>query len=180
MRTFVAIELSNDVVIESIKNQQNKLDLKAKPVAVKNLHFTLQFLGEVSEEIVEKISSELKKIEFPNFDLTLKGIGAFPNLKNPRVIWVGTDKVGGDCLVELSKKVGSVLEPFGLIPDKPFKPHITIFRIKKREESIRRKLEGRKGIGFGIQKVSSIKLKKSQLTPEGPIYFDLVEVKGTN
>ena len=180
MRTFVAIELSNDVVIESIKNLQNELDLQAKPVAVKNLHFTLQFLGEISEEIVEKISSALKKIEFSNFDVTLKGIGAFPNPKNPRVIWVGTDKIGGDWLVDLSKKVGSILKPFGLIPDKPFKPHITIFRIKKREEDIRRKLEERKEIEFGIQKVSSIKLKKSQLTPEGPIYSDLVEVKGTN
>ena len=180
MRTFVAIELSNEVIIESIKNQQTELDLKAKPVAVKNLHFTLQFLGEVSEEIMEKVSSALKKIEFASFELTLKGIGAFPNPKNPRVIWVGTDKIGGDCLVELSKKVGIALESFGLKPDKPFKPHITIFRIKRREEDIRRKLEESKDVEFGIQKVSSIKLRKSQLTPDGPIYSDLVEVKGVN
>ena len=178
MRTFVAIELSNDAVIDSIKNLQNELCLEAKPVATENLHFTLQFLGEVSEEKLEKISSALEKIEFSSFNLTLKTIGAFPNPKNPKVVWIGTDKIGGDCLVELSKKVGSVLEPLDLIPDKPFKPHITIFRIKKREEGIRRKLEERKNSEFGIQKITSIKLKKSQLTPEGPIYSDLVEVKG--
>ena len=180
MRTFVAIELSNNEVIDSIKNLQKELSLEAKPVATKNLHFTLQFLGEVSEEIVEKVSSALKMIEFSSFDLTLKGVGAFPNPKNPRVVWVGTDKIGGACLVELSKKVRSVLDPLGLVPDKPFKPHITIFRIKKREEGIRRKLEEKKEIEFGIQKVGSIKLKKSQLTPDGPIYSDLVEVKGAN
>ena len=180
MRTFVAVELSNNAIVDSIKNLQNEMDLDAKPVTAKNLHFTLQFLGEISEEIVEKISSMLKKIEFSSFDLTLKGIGAFPNPKNPRVVWIGTDKIGGDYLVELSKKVGSTLEPFGLIPDKPFKPHITIFRIKKRKEDIRRKLEGIKDIEFGIQKVSSIKLKKSQLTPDGPVYSDLLEVKGAN
>ena len=118
--------------------------------------------------------------KFASFELTLKGIGAFPNPKNPRVIWVGTDKIGGDCLVELSKKVGIALESFGLKPDKPFKPHITIFRIKRREEDIRRKLEESKDVEFGIQKVSSIKLRKSQLTPDGPIYSDLVEVKGVN
>ena len=180
MRTFVAIEISNDTILDSIEKLQKDINIDAKPVAAKNLHFTLQFLGEISDELARKVSSSLKKIEFSSFNLTLKGIGAFPTPKNPRVVWIGTDKQGGDLLIELSKKVGNVLEPLGLVSDKPFKPHITIFRIKKRKEDIRRKLEERKEIEFGSQRVSSIKLKKSQLTPNGPIYSDLEEVKGVN
>ena len=180
MRSFVAVEISNDIILESIEKLQTNININGKPIAAKNLHFTLQFLGEISEEIAEKVSSALKKIEFSSFDLILKGIGAFPNPKNPRVVWIGTDKKGGDLLIELSRKVGAVLEPLGLVSDKPFKPHITIFRIKKRKGDIRTKLEERKEIEFGVQRVSSIKLKKSQLMPDGPIYSDLVEVEGVN
>ena len=180
MRSFVAVEISNHTILESIKKLQDNIDMDARPVAAKNLHFTLQFLGEISEEIAGKVSAALKKIEFSSFDLTLKGIGAFPNPKNPRVVWIGTDKKGGDLLIDLSKKVGATLEPLGLISDKPFKPHLTIFRIKKRKQDIRAKLEGRKDTEFGIQRISSIKLKKSQLAPDGPIYSDLMEVKGAN
>ena len=178
MRTFVAVEISNETILHSIKKLQADINIDAKPVGTKNLHFTLQFLGEISEELTGKVSSALKKIEFSSFDLTLRGIGAFPNPKNPRVIWVGTDKKGGDILIGLSKKVREVLEPLGQIPDKPFAPHITIFRIKKRKSNMRAKLEGKKDIEFGIQRISSIKLKKSQLTPNGPIYSDLEEVVG--
>ena len=180
MRTFVAIEISNDTIVDSIEKLQTDIDIDAKPVAPKNLHFTLQFLGEISEDLVRKVSSSLKKIEFSSFNLTLRGVGAFPNPKNPRVVWIGTDKEGGDLLIELSKKVREVLEPLGLVSDKPFKPHITIFRIKKRKEDIRRKLEERKDIKFGNQRITSFKLKKSQLTPNGPIYSDLEEVEGVN
>ena len=179
MRSFVAVEISNGIILESIEKLQTDISIDAKPVAAKNLHFTLQFLGEISEELAGKVSSALKQIEFSSFDLTLKGIGAFPNPKNPRVVWIGTDEKGGDLLIELSKKVGAVLEPLGLVSDKPFKPHITIFRIKRRKGDIRAKLEERKEIEFGIQRVNSIKLKKSQLLPDGPVYSDLMEVEGT-
>ena len=62
----------------------------------------------------------------------MKEIGAFPKLKFPRVIWIGTDENGGNMLIQLSKKVEKVLEPLGFCSDKPFKPHITVFRIKKK------------------------------------------------
>ena len=180
MRTFVAVEISDDNTLKSIEKAQLDIEINAKPVAAKNLHFTLQFLGEISEERAEKISSALRKIEFSSFDLTLRGIDSFPNPKNPRVVWIGTDKRGGDLLIELSKKVEGALKPLGLLSDKPFKPHITIFRIKKRKEDIRKQLEERNNIDFGIQRVSSIKLKKSQLTPNGPVYSDLEEFEAIN
>ena len=177
MRVFVAIEISNKEVINSIKKIQDKINFDAKPVETKNFHFTLQFLGEISEEIKHKIIQALHTIEFSSFSITLKGVGAFPKLKFPRVIWIGTDENGGNMLIQLSKKVEKVMEPLGFFSDKPFKPHITIFRIKKKIGDITNELESQKVVDFGIQEISSIKLKKSELTSSGPIYSDLMEVQ---
>ena len=176
MRTFVAIEISNNDVKKSIKHFQSNLKINAKPVNLEQLHFTLQFLGEVSEEQVQNIMKSLKTIKFSEFVVNLKGIGAFPKPKFPRVIWIGTDEEGGRNLIELAKKVEIVLKPLGLVSDKPFKPHITIFRIKKKIGDITEELNEQKIMDFGIQEISSIKLKKSELTSQGPIYSDLEEV----
>ncbi|MBC8516182.1 MAG: RNA 2',3'-cyclic phosphodiesterase [Nitrosopumilus sp.] len=176
MRIFVAIEITNNDITNSIKKFQEKVNIDGKPVELQNLHFTLQFLGEISEEITEKIIQSLKTIEFSSFDVNLKGIGAFPKPKFPRVIWVGADEIGGNMLIQLSKKVEKVLEPLGFFSDKPFKPHITVFRIKKKIGDISGELKNHKMENFGIQKVSNFKLKKSMLTANGPIYSDLVEV----
>ena len=177
MRTFVAIEISNIDVINSIKKIQSKININMKPVEPRNLHFTLQFLGEVSEDTSQKIIEALSTVEFLSFDVSLRGIGAFPKAKFPRVIWVGTDSKGGNMLIELSKKIEKVLEPLGFISDKPFKPHITIFRIKKKIGDITKELDNEKNTDFGVQQVTNIKFKKSELTPSGPIYSDLKEIK---
>ncbi len=66
--------------------------------------------------------------------VNFKGIGVFPKLKFPRVIWIGTDENGGNLLVELAKKIENALTPLGFSVDKPFKPHITVFRIKNKLE----------------------------------------------
>ncbi|MFB5631737.1 MAG: RNA 2',3'-cyclic phosphodiesterase [Nitrosopumilus sp.] len=176
MRTFVAIEISENDVKKSIKDFQNKLQINAKPINSDQLHFTLQFLGEITEEQIQKVIESLQTIEFSEFTINLKGVGAFPKPKFPRVIWVGTDEEGGKNLIELAKKVENVLKPLGLISDKPFKPHITIFRIKKKIGDITEDLNKQRVTDFGMQKIFSIKLKKSELTPEGPIYSDLEEV----
>jgi RNA 2',3'-cyclic 3'-phosphodiesterase len=176
MRTFVAIEISNNDVVNSIERLQKRICINAKAIESRNLHFTLQFLGEVSENILQKIKQALSTIEFSSFNVNLIGIGAFPKPKSPRVIWIGTDTDGGNLLIELSQKVNKVLEPLGLISDKAFKPHITVFRIKKKVRDMTKELESQGMADFGTQKISSIKLKKSELTPNGPIYSDLIEV----
>ena len=176
MRVFVSIEISNNEVINSIKNFQKIIKIDAKPTELKNLHFTLQFLGEVSEQIIDKIIQSLNTIEFSKFDISLKGIGAFPKLKSPKIIWIGTDEKSGGEMIELSKKVEKALEPLGFSSEKPFKPHITVFRIKKKVSDITKELEDYKTMDFGIQEITSIKLKKSELTPNGPIYSDLEEI----
>ncbi len=67
MRTFVAIEVSDQTVLNSIQKVQSELNIKSKPVELRNMHFTVQFLGEVSEEMVGKISDALNSLEFSPF-----------------------------------------------------------------------------------------------------------------
>jgi len=176
MRTFVAIEITNNETINSIKKFQDSIKIDAKPVESNNFHFTLQFLGEITEEVSKKIIKALNLIEFTSFSVNLKGVGVFPRPESPRIIWIGTDENGGNMLIELSKKVEKVLKPLGFSSNKPFKPHITIFRIKKKIGNITNELKNRKMVDFGIQEIINIKLKKSKLTSKGPIYLDLVEI----
>jgi len=177
MRSFVAIEISNNEIINSIRKFQDGIKIDAKPIESNNFHFTLQFLGEITEEVSEKIIQALNSIEFSSFSVNLKGVGVFPKPEFPRVVWIGTDENGGNMLIELSKRVEKVLKPLGFSSDKPFKPHITVFRIKKKIGNITNELKNKKMIDFGIQEITSIKLKKSELTSKGPIYSDLAEIK---
>jgi len=177
MRTFVAIEVNNKDVLNSIHKIRAELNIKAKPVELHNMHFTVQFLGEVSEEMVRKISSELSSLEFTPFSVSFTGIGVFPKPSSPRVIWIGTNE-GADELEKLAEMIRMKLSLLGFQPDKKFKPHVTIFRVKNKIEGISDKLEKFSSYSFGKQMIYEIKLKKSELTPEGPIYTDVLVVKG--
>jgi len=177
MRTFVAIEVNNKDVLNSIHKIQTELNIKAKPVELHNMHFTVQFLGEVSEEMIGKISDALNSIEFSAFSITFGSIGVFPKPNSPRVIWIGvTDGINE--LEKLAEMIRSKLSHIGFSPDKKFKPHVTIFRVKNKIEDLSSKLEKFSSCSFGKQLVSEIKLKKSVLSYQGPIYTDLLVVKG--
>ena len=177
MRTFIAIEVNDQDVLNSIHKIQTELNIKAKPVELHNMHFTVQFLGEISEEMLRKISDVLNGIEFSTFSVTFTSIGAFPKPNSPRVIWVGVND-GVNKLEKLAETIRSKLSDVGFSPDKKFKPHVTIFRVKNRIEDLPTKLEKFSSYSFGKQEISEIKLKKSELTPNGPIYTDLLVVKG--
>ena len=178
MRVFVAIEISSDKIIDSISKFQSEININAKSIEPHNLHFTLQFLGEISKDMLDNVSRALDSVKFSKFSVNLKNIGVFPTQKFPRIIWVGTDENGGKLLVELAKKVENALTPLGFTVDKPFKPHITVFRIKNKIGDISKEMDKFKLIDFGIQQISGFKLKQSILSSKGPTYTDLMEVKG--
>lgn len=173
MRSFVAIEIIDKQIIDSIKNIQSEFSINAKPVEIENIHFTLQFLGEISEDKLKQVKGALSRISFESFDVTFTSMGAFPKAKFPRVIWVGVDENSRKNLIELAKKIANSLSPLGFSSDKPFAPHVTIFRIKNKPDDITEELKRYKDVHFGIQSVKNFKLKKSELTPSGPIYSDL-------
>ena len=178
MRLFVAIEIDDGQIIQKIKSMQESFPFKAKPVRIDQIHFTLQFLGEINLDQIEQVKKALKMVDFPKFDLTIINSGAFPNSRNPRVVWLGVDKDGGEKISNLAGSVNQALSTINLMSDKPFNPHLTIFRIKTRIGDITNELLKFKGVEFGKQMVSQIVLKKSELTQSGPEYTNLGTVSG--
>ena len=176
MRTFVAIEVDDKDILQKIRSVQESTSFKASPIRIDQIHFTLQFLGEIDEEKCEKVKDMLRTITFSQFNLSLKGIGGFPNLKNPRVIWIGADKKGAEKLIEIAEEIELVLTPLGFEKDKKFKPHLTVLRVKHKVGDISLQMKEYEAIEFGTQVISKIKLKRSVLSPKGPEYSDLLVV----
>jgi len=176
MRVFIAIEISEAEILKKIQSFQEGLEINAKPTKINQIHFTLQFLGEIDEVQCEKVKELLRTITFSKFDLSLKGVGGFPNFKNPRVIWIGTDKEGAEKLVEISNKIGTELTSLGFEKNKKFKPHLTVFRIKHSIDDISLQINEWKTVEFGTQIITKIKLKRSILSPKGPEYSDLLVI----
>ena len=137
------------------------------------MHFTLLFLGEVSEETISSIKEALGTISFKKFEVEFTHVGAFPNSRSPRVIWIGVDDKSSRQLVDLALQVEKKLAPLGFRPDKPFRPHLTIFRVKNRIDDISGTIERFKKVDLGKYTMTELKLKQSVLTPSGPVYSDL-------
>ncbi len=176
MRVFIAVEISNKEILEKIQTFQKNVKINAKPTRVDQIHFTLQFLGEIDDAKCQQVKDLLNEISFTQFQVLLKNVGGFPNLKNPRVIWIGIEKDGERKLTDLANEIGTKLTTIGFEKDKKFKPHLTVFRVKKRIDNVSSIMRDFEAMEFGIETISKIKLKKSVLSPKGPEYSDLLEV----
>ena len=176
MRVFVAIEISKGEVLKKIQTFQKDVQIDAKPTKIDQIHFTLEFLGEIDQVKCKQVKNIIKKVSFSSFDISLRGVGGFPNLKNPHVIWIGIDDNGAKKLISIANEIGMKLTELGFENEKKFKPHLTIFRVKKKINDISVMMKEYQNIEFGIQIVSKIKVKRSVLSPNGPEYSDLLEV----
>ena len=178
MRVFIAVEISDEKILNKIQTFQKNLEINAKPTKINQIHFTLQFLGEIDDEKCEKVKDLLRTITFSQFNLSLKEVGGFPNLKNPRIIWIGTDKKGAEKLIKITNEIEMKLTSLGFEKNKKFKPHLTIFRVKHKIDDISLQMKEYETIEFGTQIITKIKLKRSILSPKGPEYSDLLEING--
>jgi len=176
MRVFVAIEISKEEILKKIQTFQKNIGIDAKPTKIDQIHFTLEFLGEIDQVKYDQVKDVMEKISFSSFDISLKGVGVFPNLKNPRVIWIGIDKNGAEKLIFIANEVGIKLTTLGFEKEKKFKPHLTVFRVKKKINDISTIMKEYETVEFGVQTISKIKVKRSVLSPKGPEYSDLLEV----
>lgn len=180
IRAFVAVDVQDQRILEVVRRVQEDLSryVKAKFVELENFHFTLKFLGEISEEAVDEVYSVMKELDFKPFELELRGVGCFPNVRRVNVIWVGT-REGGEVLTSLANDLEKKLRRLGFEPEqRPFTPHATIARVKyvQSRDGLISALEKMKDLEIGRMTVDSIKLKKSQLTARGPIYTTLRSV----
>lgn len=180
IRSFLAFDIDNESILKRMTDVQNLLantraDLKL--VEPKNIHVTLRFLGDITPPMIERIFEEMKKVQFIPFDVKIHGVGAFPNARYPRVLWAGITQ-GADQLRSVFEQLEPRLRGLGFAPDsKGFSPHLTIARVR----SGRNKAELAKFIGdnadyeFGVLRAECLRLKRSDLTPRGPVYSTLKE-----
>ncbi|MFQ5999546.1 MAG: RNA 2',3'-cyclic phosphodiesterase [Candidatus Bathyarchaeia archaeon] len=184
IRSFIAFDVNSELVLRRLSEVQGTLvntgaDLKL--VKPQNIHVTMRFLGNITPHMVDLIHEEMKKISFTPFDIELRGLGAFPSLRYARVVWAGIRK-GADELKNIFNQLEPRLRRLGFKPDsKGFSPHLTIARVKtgRHKAELIRCVEGMEDYEFGIIKADYLKLKKSVLTPKGPIYTTLREVRGS-
>ncbi len=181
IRTFIAIELP-EKIISSIGNVQERMSshgFKIRWVRQENIHLTLKFLGNIKETDIEKVKNVIFQSvgEYSQIPLKAKGVGVFPGIKRPRVIWIG---ISGriNPLFELQKKLEEDLEEIGFPKEgRSFKAHLTIGRVKNRMDP--RKLGDtlKEFSGFESEEfvADRIILFKSDLKPAGAVYTKLVE-----
>lgn len=174
MRAFVAVDITDTEALGLIRTLQGGLGAGCRPVRPENLHFTLQFLGDIPQDMAGEAMEALQGVEFGGFDVELCGIGAFPSTRRPRTVWVGAGS-GGRELAELASRVREALSPLG-VKARRFSPHLTILRVKKSGRDMTGELDAARERRFGVQHVSGFKLKQSVLGPSGPDYTDLCEV----
>jgi len=177
VRAFVALELSQDIrdrltlAQETIRNCEAHLTF----VDPKNIHITVKFLGEVEQEKLEKVMDAIRAVTFSSFPIEA-GIVTVNNPKRPHTVWCAIDDAGmGERLFYC---IENALAPLGFEREtRYFTPHATIARVKSPHPSLFSALNNLKDRSYGSCTIFGIKLKKSTLLSQGPVYEDLLEVK---
>ncbi|MCZ7400382.1 MAG: RNA 2',3'-cyclic phosphodiesterase [Candidatus Methanoperedens sp.] len=174
LRSFIAVELPERLVpeIEKIESVLNTPGIRL--VEPKQVHITLKFLGDIQENDVETIASALSQVNCKPFEARIKGVGVFPKPAYIKVIWLGAE---GN-FDALHDEVERVLTPFKFEKDHQFSPHATLARVKQLRDkaALFEKLKQLENTDLGMINVGAISLKKSTLTPQGPIYETLREI----
>ena len=186
IRCFVCVEVMNQHNISEISSILEYISEfnGIRPVKLNQLHLTLKFLGDVSEEKIPLITQELKQITQEKITLDFSHLGFFPNDRRPRVMWIGLSE-GKQQLSLLAKEIDNRLSTLGFPREKrKFSPHLTLGRLKNygkyklKTEDIKKITHYANNFGdFNgeVEDVGFFLLKKSTLTPQGAIYENLFE-----
>jgi len=168
IRTFISIDLPNNVQREIKKIQNSLPGFEGKLTELENLHLTLKFLGEIEEKRVEEVKNRLKEIKLQSFESEVDEIGIF-SPKFVKIVWVHLTNCNRPQKL-IDEKLEGLFEK-----EERFMSHVTIARVKflKNKNYFLGELDKVK-IPSGLKfKVDNFMLKKSTLTPDGPVYETL-------
>ena len=187
VRTFIAIELTAEA-LRALGQVQEKLRRSpggqaGRWVRAEGIHLTLKFLGDVPEEKLPQVYQAVEQAcqGHQPFEVAFGGLGGFPNLRRPRVIWVGVEEESGQ-LQSLQRDVEQALERKGFPRERrPFRPHLTLARVRKGASPSEAAALGRSvaqaQVGtLGRMQVKEVSVMRSELTPEGALYSELYKV----
>ena len=179
MRTFIAIELSQAVqqALAAVQQKLRPLISFARWTRPDGTHLTLKFLGEAQKDQIDRIKSELDRIapDFAPIELALNGVGAFPRLAAPRVLWVGMQQI--EAVKRLQADIESAISPLGFPSEKrDFKPHLTLARLEGNNwpPDLRQQFLDCASIISGVTwKADRVILFRSELLKGGAVYTPL-------
>lgn len=173
MRLFVAIPIGDDIreALGRFRTELSGRDETVRWVASHLLHITLKFLGETSEGDVAGIQTALETVRCQPFDITVCGLGFFPNERAARVFWAGLE---AEPLPSLVDAVEASLRPLGVPAEpRPFRPHLTIARSRQdrpMSRAFQTATEGARGRVWGRFRAEEFSLYRSELQSTGPRY----------
>jgi 2'-5' RNA ligase len=178
-RGFIAIDIKATPQITMFEKEITKTGADVKLVEPGNIHITVKFLGDTDENYIDAIEQSIKEsvLVVKPFPITLEGTGVFPNQSYIKVIWIGITDDGK--IETIARAIDEKLETFGFKKEnRGFSPHLTVGRVKtaRNKDQLLKVIGNYKTVEFTIQNIQSITLKKSELTPKGPIYTTLREV----
>ena len=187
LRTFIALPLPaewTEVLTEAMDELRDGIPGGVRWVNPSGIHLTLKFLGATDADLAPRIVSQLAdKLEGVNPPtLSLSSLGTFPGRSAPRVIWAG---VAGDAdgLDDLFRRVEDTATALGWPGEhRPFRPHLTLGRVREQATAAQRRTVTDTIAGAALPsvpewRVDTVRLYRSELTPQGAIYSSLGEVK---
>lgn len=180
IRAFLAIDPPQELLdqVGRIQDQLRKtIQGDVRWVRQEGIHLTIKFFGNISESDVANISLVVENTtsKVAPFTLGMKRVGVFPDVKRPRVLWLGMDG-DVDTLIRLQKEVDTELQKYGFEKeDRFFRPHLTLARIKEPRGLIglAKIMQKSEDYEAGSFSASGLNLFKSDLTPKGAVYTKL-------
>ncbi len=175
LRTFIAVELTEEIrtVLQDIQGRLKTFHADVKWVEPQNIHLTLKFLGDVGpkdiQPLIETLRAALKGTPIPT---ELAELGAFPDLRRPRVLWAGLRDEDGR-IAQLASTIEEVLGKIGYKKEpRDFKAHVTLGRVRslKNITLLIKELQKYRFPRRFPQVIAGITLFKSTLTSSGPLY----------
>ena len=186
MRTFIAVELTEDVrrALRDVQARLRAGGADVKWVEEENLHLTVKFLGEVQDERLPDViaATRLAVASLTTFSVSIGGVGTFPSLTRPRVVWVGLQS-GSEPFKTLMERVETAMDGIGFPREgRAPHPHVTIGRARdpRRLKRLPELLKAESPETLGAITVEKLTIMASVLSPKGPRYtpIEYVEMKG--
>jgi 2'-5' RNA ligase len=180
IRSFLAFELPSDIknIIAGLSVEIRKSVNDVRWVKVDNIHLTVVFMGNIAAEDIEPIGDRVKEVcfRYAPFRVSLSGVGAFPNSRKPRVLWLG---LNGDIerMARFRDDLQEQLRPFGIKEEtRRFKPHLTLGRFRKfgkRDSRFDEIISSYRDVASPVCSFNELILFKSDLKPNGAVYTKL-------
>jgi len=180
MRAFLAADIDEELKdkIFEVQKQLKEADAPVKFVEPHNLHFTFKFFGEIDEKKIEEIIAavEKKAQNYSPFEISIKGVGVFPNPRYIKVLWLGVEDL--EPFSKLQMDLDEDFMKLGFKKERSYVPHLTMGRVRgaKNKEALVSKIDELKEVEIGKMKIEKLLLKESVLKRDsGPVYTTVKE-----